>query len=197
MRRTALMSVLAGVVGALVAVPIAVYASHSFNDVPDSNTFHEDIAWLKDSGVTLGCNPPANTEFCPKDNVTREQMAAFLHRFASAGVGFDSTRLYANWVKWQLYEAEQLQVSCDEGDVLLSGATRVYTGNLFGEIFHIDDGPIPAGEVWARGPTGDDPNAPITFRVDGPFTGWRAEVWPEGVPPDADWAVVAYCYDVG
>jgi len=47
MRRTALMFVLAGLVGGLVATPIAVYASHSFTDVPGSNTFHNDIEWLR------------------------------------------------------------------------------------------------------------------------------------------------------
>ena len=82
MRRTITIAVVAAVIGALVATPIAVYASHSFNDVSDSNTFHADIAWLADAGVTRGCNPPANTEYCPKDYVTREQMAAFLHRLA-------------------------------------------------------------------------------------------------------------------
>jgi hypothetical protein len=83
MRRTIIVALVAAVVGALVATPIAVYASHSFNDVPDSNTFHEDIAWLADAGVTQGCNPPANTEFCPDDSVTRGQMAAFIKRLAS------------------------------------------------------------------------------------------------------------------
>jgi hypothetical protein len=82
MRRPALMFVLAGLVGALIAVPVAVYASHSFTDVPDSNTFHADIAWLSDAGITKGCNPPENTEYCPDENVTRGQMAAFLHRGA-------------------------------------------------------------------------------------------------------------------
>lgn len=82
MRKPALMLVLAGLVGALIATPIAVYASHRFDDVADSNTFHEDIAWLREAGVTRGCNPPANTEFCPKDEVTREQNAAFLRRLA-------------------------------------------------------------------------------------------------------------------
>jgi hypothetical protein len=90
------MFALAGLVGALVAVPIAVYASHSFSDVPDSNTFHEDIAWLKDSGVTLGCNPPANTLFCPKDNVTREQMAAFMRRLAENQVVDAATAVQAD-----------------------------------------------------------------------------------------------------
>lgn len=86
MRRTITVAVVASAVGALVATPVAVYASHSFDDVSDSNTFHEDIAWLSDAGVTKGCNPPENTEYCPEDNVTREQMAAFLHRLADSQV---------------------------------------------------------------------------------------------------------------
>ena len=81
MRRTALMFALAGLVGALVAVPIAVYASHQFTDVPNTNPFHADIDWLADAGVTKGCS---TTAYCPKDNVTREQMAAFMHRLADS-----------------------------------------------------------------------------------------------------------------
>lgn len=82
MRRNALVALAAAVLGALVATPVAVYASHQFADVPNSNIFHADIDWLADAGVTRGCNPPANDEFCPKDVVTRETMAAFLHRLA-------------------------------------------------------------------------------------------------------------------
>jgi Tol biopolymer transport system component len=54
--------------------------SHEFTDVDGSNVFEDDICWLADQGITRGCNPPANTEFCPKDPVTRGQMAAFLVR---------------------------------------------------------------------------------------------------------------------
>ena len=82
MPKPAITAVVAGVVGAMLAVPVAVYASHSFNDVPDTSTFHADIAWLAEAGVTRGCNPPANTEFCPEDEVSRGQMAAFMRRFA-------------------------------------------------------------------------------------------------------------------
>jgi hypothetical protein len=71
---------LIAVVTALLVAPLTALATHSFTDVSDSNTFHDDIAWLKDSGVTKGCNPPDNTEYCPDDNVTRGQMAAFMHR---------------------------------------------------------------------------------------------------------------------
>ena len=66
----------------LIATPLTVVAASGFTDVPDSNVFKADIQWLANAGVTKGCNPPANTEFCPSDNVTREQMAAFMHRLA-------------------------------------------------------------------------------------------------------------------
>jgi hypothetical protein len=64
-----------------VATPIATgEASVRFDDVPDSHLFSADIDWLADAGITKGCNPPDNTRFCPDDNVTRGQMAAFLVR---------------------------------------------------------------------------------------------------------------------
>ncbi|MGH8912097.1 MAG: hypothetical protein ACRDVD_06250, partial [Acidimicrobiia bacterium] len=39
-----------------------------------------DIDALGASGITKGCNPPANTQYCPTDIVTRGQMAAFMAR---------------------------------------------------------------------------------------------------------------------
>jgi subtilisin family serine protease len=50
-----------------------------FSDTSDS-TFATDIAWLSGAGITKGCNPPLNTEYCPESYVTRGQMAAFLVR---------------------------------------------------------------------------------------------------------------------
>ena len=66
----------------VVAVPLSVFAIDRFTDVPDSNTFHGSITWLADNEVTVGCNPPTNNQFCPDDNVTREQMASFMRRLA-------------------------------------------------------------------------------------------------------------------
>jgi hypothetical protein len=51
-----------------------------FADVPSSHTFASDIAWLAKEGITKGCNPPSNTQYCPSGHVTRGQMAAFLVR---------------------------------------------------------------------------------------------------------------------
>lgn len=79
--------VFVAVVGLLIAVPAAVWASHQFTDVSGSNVFHDDIDAIADAGVTKGCNPPANTEFCPDDNVTREQMAAFMNRLGALDGG--------------------------------------------------------------------------------------------------------------
>ena len=50
-----------------------------FNDDDDS-VFEADIEALAAAGITTGCNPPANDRFCPNNNVTRGQMAAFLNR---------------------------------------------------------------------------------------------------------------------
>src|SRR5690606_16411292 len=67
-----------------IALATAVIATHRFKDVPSSDIFHGDITWLADNDITRGCNPPANDHFCPDDNVTRGQMAAFMHRYARA-----------------------------------------------------------------------------------------------------------------
>ena len=46
----------------------------------DGSIFETSIEKLATAGVTRGCNPPVNDQFCPNSNVTRGQMAAFLHR---------------------------------------------------------------------------------------------------------------------
>jgi hypothetical protein len=54
-----------------------VLASHSFSDVPDSNTFHDDISWMAANGISTGY---AGGTFRPGEPVTRQAMAAFMHR---------------------------------------------------------------------------------------------------------------------
>ncbi len=61
-----------------------------FGDVPATHPFFADIEWLAESGITLGCNPPANSLFCPRANVTRGQMAAFLDRALDLPPGPDA-----------------------------------------------------------------------------------------------------------
>lgn len=51
-----------------------------FDDVPVSNVFWLYIEAIKELGITVGCNPPANTLYCPDKKVTRAQLATFLAR---------------------------------------------------------------------------------------------------------------------
>jgi hypothetical protein len=50
-----------------------------FIDDNDS-IFEHDIDRLASAGITKGCNPPDNTQYCPTAYVSRGQMAAFIHR---------------------------------------------------------------------------------------------------------------------
>lgn len=80
-KRWVRISMIVGVT-ALIVAPLTAIATHTFNDVPNTHTFHADIEWLEAAGVTKGCNPPTNNLYCPDDDVTRGQMAAFMKRLA-------------------------------------------------------------------------------------------------------------------
>jgi hypothetical protein len=66
---------------ALVAGPTAqaIVLTGYFTD-DNGSTFESDIDSIAEAGITKGCNPPANTHFCPNDDVTRGEMAAFIRR---------------------------------------------------------------------------------------------------------------------
>ena len=53
-----------------------------FVDVPTSHPFYAEIAWLHEQGISTGTVTPAGLEFRPDEPVTRQAMAAFLHRAA-------------------------------------------------------------------------------------------------------------------
>jgi hypothetical protein len=80
MRRTLpLLVIVAVTFSALGGVAVA---SHDFSDVPDSNAFHGDISWLASTGIAAGF--PDGT-FHPSDPVSRQALAAFLHRMSGEG----------------------------------------------------------------------------------------------------------------
>lgn len=63
-----------GLLGALIPQGADAFADD------DTSEFEADIEWLAAAGITRGCNPPVNDLFCPDDEVTRGEMAAFLSR---------------------------------------------------------------------------------------------------------------------
>ena len=138
-RRWVRMAVVIGVTAAIVA-PTAVWAADRFTDVPDTNVFHDDITWLANAGVTLGCNPPDNTLFCPGDNVTREQMAAFMRRLAKNQVVDAATAVTAedaataataedaDMLGGEEPEAYTTQIDAASQDFYVGGAAGSFTG---------------------------------------------------------------------
>jgi hypothetical protein len=74
------------------------------------NTFEDAITWMAQEQITLGCNPPTNTNYCPDAHVTRGEMAVFLSRVlglpaASSDYFTDDTgRFYENAAN-RLFEA--------------------------------------------------------------------------------------------
>jgi 5'-nucleotidase/UDP-sugar diphosphatase len=70
------------------ALGLQVPSTDYFTD-DDSSIFEAEINALAGVGITKGCNPPANDNFCPDDLVTRAQMASFLVR----ALGLDAAPL--------------------------------------------------------------------------------------------------------
>jgi len=83
-RRNRLLPALAAAI--LVAlVPLALLAAGPFTDLDPNSPHNGNIAAIQAAGITKGCDPPDFTQYCPKDNVTREEMASFLARTAGLG----------------------------------------------------------------------------------------------------------------
>ena len=70
-----------------IAVPVSVWASHHFNDVPNNHPFHSEISAIADAGITKGYTDGG---YHPRDPITRQAMAAFLER-GLGRVGINST----------------------------------------------------------------------------------------------------------
>ena len=64
-----------------VAPPAAALSPISFRDVPPGHTFSSQIGWLVSLAITTGYS---DATFRPGQPVLREQMAAFLHRYAGS-----------------------------------------------------------------------------------------------------------------
>ncbi len=74
MRRFAL---LLGIAISLITTSAVAQNCDGFTDVLASSPFCPDVTWITNYGITKGCG---GSQFCPNENVTRLQMAAFMHR---------------------------------------------------------------------------------------------------------------------
>jgi hypothetical protein len=81
-----------GIAALVLALPVAVSATHIFSDVPTSSSYHNPVSKVYGARLTGGCG---SGRYCPNDPVTRGQMAAFLARgLGRAGDGVFSA---ADW----------------------------------------------------------------------------------------------------
>ncbi len=62
--------------------------THSFEDVPQDQWYSDAVAWANSNGMVNGIS---QTEFAPNEDITREQMALIIYRFAKMqGCDMDS-----------------------------------------------------------------------------------------------------------
>jgi len=63
-------------------------AVSSFTDVPTSHLFYKEIAWMKASGLSSGW---LDGTYRPGEKISREAMAAFMHRYSVQACSVDSS----------------------------------------------------------------------------------------------------------
>lgn len=154
---------------------VAALAAGEFTDVPDSNVFHNDIAWLADLGITKGCNPPDNTLFCPHETVTREQMAAFMHRFGNLPV---ETTIAIDQFGFAPIRDNHEFIDYDYSGVAPLGR---YSSDILGTSVPVPDGAVITGfsATFCDSTSAEDYNATLIRRPDPHMTMGYAEVMAE------------------
>ena len=191
--------VLIVLIAAVVFIPIGAAATHIFTDVSDFNTHAAGIEWVANAGVTAGCGD--GTTYCPNDDVTRAQMATYMHRLSGNAPGVEpsvdaatldglvsgdfvtSADILGTLVVTTVSETTEfgiagfrtVLVSCPPGTATIGGGASVESGLGAG---------VKAGMLNTSGPLTDGSGTP---------TGWIAEASePLGLPdPDGNWSLTA------
>ena len=123
--RQAMAAFLYRIAGAPEFVPPAV---SPFADVATGDGFYLPIAWLADMGISTGTVTPSGTFFRPTEPVSRQAMAAFLHRLAGAPpVTAPSTSPFADVAPGAPFYAE-ISWLASTG---ISTGTELPTGTVF------------------------------------------------------------------
>jgi hypothetical protein len=124
----------------ILIVPLTAFVATSlFTDVPDDSIFVVDINWMKTSDITNGCSS-AGTEYCPGDNLTRQQMAAFMHRLAmkrvvdAGAIGGKDSKDFVYNAKWESKTANVssilagkqviVEMACPKNKYVVSGGVQ-------------------------------------------------------------------------
>jgi hypothetical protein len=148
-------------------------------ELPPGGTFLDDdfsahepaIEAIAAAGITKGCNPPLNNLFCPKDPVTRGQMAAFLVRAldlpaATSSPFVDSSGVFADAI--DRLAAAGITKGCNPplnnlfcpSDTVTRGQMAAFLARALtlpagsGDAFTDDDGSVFEASIEAMGAAG-------------------------------------------
>ncbi len=103
----------------------AIWGGLPFTDVEEGSYYEFAVAWAKQSGIVNGVS---ETEFAPADSITREQIAAMIHRYAQykgydVSVGENTNILsYDDFADISEYAIASVQYACGSG--LMKGKTE-------------------------------------------------------------------------
>lgn len=92
----------------------------------DVSVHQSDVDRLRTAWVTFGCNPPTESRFCPDSNVTREQMAAFIHRVSTQPMAGAVIGVHGSTWPETLYEYDAMVATFEvrnQGEESLHGLT--------------------------------------------------------------------------
>lgn len=123
------------------------------NHFTDDNgtTFENDINAIAEEGITKGCNPPDNDEYCPNRVVTRDEMASFLARALDLTPIIPPSQPPLMWdpVVSGLTSPIQVLAPPDENRLLIAqqdGRVLVFGGGKLATFLDIRDQVIFSGE---------------------------------------------------
>ena len=132
------------------AAPEEVSAENAFEDVPEDKWYTDSINWAAENGIVSGIS---NTEFAPDSNITREQIALIIYRYA-VKVGFDVNADNADMYKFvdvekisdYAVDAIKYMVACGiingkDGNILAPGekATRAEVATMLMKFAEIQE----------------------------------------------------------
>ncbi len=163
-RRAIAGSILAA--AALVGTAGVAHAAFGFDDVNENDPHAAGIQWLVDNGITGGCDADS---YCPQANVTRAQMATFMHRLAGVaanpsvnaetlqGIGpaqlVQKPETVTQSVAMANVAFTQLTAACPGDEFAVSGGFQVLEtqgGALSDDWYVVSDQPTSsAGDGWS------------------------------------------------
>src|SRR5690606_11350013 len=171
----------------LLAVGSVAVASHNFTDVDDGNIFHDDIAWMAENGITYGYG---DGTYGPKDFMTREQMAAFMHRLYNR-IQRDIPEVPSTEAIAEAFAEANINIDSiceifglEPGDERQEGLTEILQGPARPQGPEGPQGPQgPKGEQGPQGPKGEQgPQGPKGEQGPQGEKGEKGDPGPQGPP---------------